>query len=257
MRREDDIGRAGQRRAGGQGLVGEDIDRRAGQVPGGEQLGERRLVDNPAARRVDQHRARLHRLHHLAAEEAPGLGGQRHVQRHDVALAQQVLQRRAANAGYRPDQRVLVDQRIVRDDLHAHRVGLAGGQLAELPKPTRPSMRPPASRPSPSLFRGHMPAPTAAEDRYAPRSSIIAVVTTYSATAIALAPVAGMTRFPRDSQAATSMLSSPTPSRPTTLSKGAAASTSPRTCVRLRTISAWAATTASASADGESTSVGS
>ena len=52
--------------------------------------------------------------------------------------------------------------------------------------------------------------------RYAPRSSSIAVPITYSATASALAPVAGMTAMPRDSHSATSMLSRPTPSRPTT-----------------------------------------
>ena len=90
------------------------------------------------------------------------------------------------------------------------------------PKPTMPSVLPASSRPLESAGRGHSPLATAADDAYAPRSRNIAVPITYSATASALAPVAGMTSIPRFLQASTSMLSRPTPSRPTTLSAGAA-----------------------------------
>ena len=58
------------------------------------------------------------------------------------------------------------------------------------------------------------PAATSAVEPYAPRNSSIAVPITYSATASAFAPVAGITVRPRDSQVATSMLSRPTPRRP-------------------------------------------
>jgi hypothetical protein len=80
---------------------------------------------------------------------------------------------------------------------------------------------------------------------------------TYSATLSALAPVAGMTFMPLASQAGTSMLSSPTPSRPTTLQRVRAASSSPRTCVRLRTTSASAVAASARRRAASPTSLGS
>ena len=59
----------------------------------------------------------------------------------------------------------------------------------------------------------------------------------YSETEVALAPRAEHTSMPRRSHSATSMLSRPTPSRPTTLSFGASSSSALSTRVRLRTIS--------------------
>src|SRR5665213_2131247 len=124
------------------------------------------------------------------------------------------------------------------------------------PKPTRPRHLPPISRPSDSFARGHLPAATSVPATYAPRSSSIAVHTTYSATASALAPVAAITSMLRARQAATSMLSSPTPRRPTTASRGAASSSAAFTSVRLRTISASAGATATRNSAGWSTSAG-
>ena len=63
--------------------------------------------------------------------------------------------------------------------------------------------------------------------------------------------------MPRASQAGTSMLSSPTPRRPTTLQRASAASSSPRTWVRLRTISASAVAASAFSRGASSTSFGS
>ena len=58
----------------------------------------------------------------------------------------------------------------------------------------------------------------------------------YSDTDVALAPRAEHTSMPRASQPSTSMLSRPTPRRPTTFSLGASSSSALLTCVRLRTI---------------------
>jgi hypothetical protein len=125
-----------------------------------------------------------------------------------------------------------------------------------LPKPTIPITLPAASRPWERVWRGHVPAPTARVEKYAPRNRMSATATTYSATDSAFAPLAGMTSIPRDSHATTSMLSSPTPSRPTTRSRAAAASGVPLTWVRLRTIQASASGSAAASAAASSTSLG-
>ena len=59
----------------------------------------------------------------------------------------------------------------------------------------------------------------------------------YSDTDVAFAPRAEHTSMPRRSHSATSILSSPTPSRPTTFSFGAISSSALSTGVRLRTIS--------------------
>jgi hypothetical protein len=124
------------------------------------------------------------------------------------------------------------------------------------PKPTRPSVAPSASRPI-SRLRGQPPAATSAEAKQAPRRSISRPAITYSATLSSLAPVAGSTAMPRASQAATSMLSSPTPSRPTAISRGAASSSTPRTWVRLRTIRPRAPASRRTRSSARSTSLGS
>ena len=126
-----------------------------------------------------------------------------------------------------------------------------------LPKPTMPSVLSESSRPWASAARGHSPAPTAAVAPKAGRRSSSAAPITYSATERALAPVAGMTSIRRALQAGRSMLSSPTPSLPTTLSLGASASSDASTCVRLRTINASALPNSTARSVGRSTSAAS
>ena len=58
MRREQQVGRVAQRRVGGQRLLREDVERRAGELARAQRLDERGLVDQRAARRVDEQRAR-------------------------------------------------------------------------------------------------------------------------------------------------------------------------------------------------------
>ena len=76
-------------------------------------------------------------------------------------------------------------------------------------------------------------------------------------TDAAVAPVAGCTDTPRARQASRSMLSSPTPSRPTARKRGAAARSSASTIVRLRTMIASATPIASSNAERSSTRAGS
>ena len=104
------------------------------------------------------------------------------------------------------------------------------------------------------VMRGHSPAITCGVADHAPRSITSMAVIAHSATATSLAPVAGQTAMPRALQASTSMLSRPTPRRPTTRSFGAASSRAPRTWVRLRTTSARASASAAARSAGRSTS---
>ena len=58
VRREQEVGRVAQRRVGRQRLLGEDVERGAGELARAQRLDERRLVDERAARGVDEQRAR-------------------------------------------------------------------------------------------------------------------------------------------------------------------------------------------------------
>ena len=109
------------------------------------------------------------------------------------------------------------NHRIEADDLHAERARESSRELADLPRSrSRPASCAPARARSDSAGRGHLPAATASV-LDAPRNRISAAAITYSATASALAPVAGMTSMPRDLQLKhVDVVRSPTPSRPTT-----------------------------------------
>ena len=105
-------GHLAARRARGRRDVGHDqavveadqrmVDRdrlRVGDVQGGggdaaapERVGERDRVDDRPARRVHEHRRRLHPAEPLAVDEAACVLAQVHVQRHEVGLGQQALE---------------------------------------------------------------------------------------------------------------------------------------------------------------------
>ena len=183
-----------------------------------------------------------------ASNRLPGRGDERHVQADDVGARDQFVERDRSTpaAGIDADRRRRASDRR-RSTAHAeplrqlrrqpadraeadHAERLAGDLAAFRQRAARPARR---RRPRRSTGRRRAAAAS-------PRRS------TYSATASALAPVAGMTAMPRAAQASTSMLSRPTPSRPTTRSGRAAASSAPCTWVRLRTINASAGRGASA-----------
>ena len=90
-------------------------------VPVLERLGERRLVDQTAARGVDEDRGRLHLLELFRPDHVLGLGRERHVQGDDVALAQDGVE--IDQAGLRED--------VEGQHLHAERLGALADRLAE------------------------------------------------------------------------------------------------------------------------------
>ena len=83
MRRAHHV-RMAEQRVGGGGLLGEDVERRAGHVAGVERRAQRRLVHQAAAGAVDDAHALLRRGERLGAEDVAGLVGQRGVQRDEV-----------------------------------------------------------------------------------------------------------------------------------------------------------------------------
>jgi hypothetical protein len=89
VRGGDEVRRAEQRVLLGR-LGDEHVERGAGDVARIEQLLERRLVDQPAARAVDDAHALLGLGEVLAAEDVARLVGQRRVQRDEVGALEQL-----------------------------------------------------------------------------------------------------------------------------------------------------------------------
>ena len=79
VRRQDDVRQALQRRREAVAvrlrLLGEDVDRRAAEVPALQRLGQRRDVDHRAAARVEQAAALLHRRELVASPIIPRVCG--------------------------------------------------------------------------------------------------------------------------------------------------------------------------------------
>ncbi len=112
------------------------------------------------------------------------------------------------------------------------------------PAPTRPSVRPRSSTPL-RRERAHSPARTEASASATLRAIDSTSASVSSAADTVLPAGAFSTATPRSVAASRSMLSTPTPARPTTRSRGARASISPVTLVALRTISPSASASAS------------
>src|SRR5512137_819662 len=105
-----------------------------------------------------------------------------------------------------------------------------------LPMPTTPRVLPASSCPW-NFFFSHLPALTLAVAASTLRESDRIIASASSATVVAEPPGVFITTTPRRVAAGRSTLSTPTPARPTTLSRVAASSTLAVTLVALRTAS--------------------
>src|SRR4051794_1130050 len=92
MRRAYDIRQRKERRVLGRRLALPDIEPGGEEAPALQRVEQRRLVDDAAARGVDDDRGLLHQRELRRADHVPGLGGERDVDAHQVALPQKVLQ---------------------------------------------------------------------------------------------------------------------------------------------------------------------
>ena len=95
----------------------EHVERRACELPGPDRLDERLLVDERAARRVDEPRAVAHPRDRIAVDEAAGLVGEGGVERHDVRGAEQLVERLDL-LDAQVAEPVAPDERVVGDDVH-------------------------------------------------------------------------------------------------------------------------------------------
>ena len=95
-----------------------DVDARRGDLPALQRGHERRLVDDVAARRVDQDARFLHLAEPLRVHQVTRLGQRRAVQRDEVRLPENCLERGARLRAERRRRH----ERIVEDDRHPEAV---------------------------------------------------------------------------------------------------------------------------------------
>ena len=101
------------------------VEPRAGDAPGFERLEQRLLVDDRAARGVDEDRARLHQRELLPVHQVRGLRRQGHVERDHVGFAEERLLVHALD----PFGLEVLD--VVREHAHAERARVLAGHRAE------------------------------------------------------------------------------------------------------------------------------
>ena len=102
VRGQHDVLERQQRIVGRHGFDGEDVQTRRGESPVPERIDQCLLVDDRTARGVDEHRVALHQGQRFGVEQGRRLLRQRQMQRHDVALGEQLGQRTPARGAVVP-----------------------------------------------------------------------------------------------------------------------------------------------------------
>ncbi len=116
MRGADDLVQLEERGVGA-GLLGVHIEAGAGDAALLERRVQRLLVDDPAARGVDDADGRLDLVQRLVTDETEGLGGLRQVHGDEVRDLEQLVEREELDAHLRGPRGL--DVGVVGDDLHA------------------------------------------------------------------------------------------------------------------------------------------
>ena len=115
------------------GLDIEHVERGAGHVAGLDRIGQRGLVDEIAARRVDDADSLLGGSQPPGVDDPSRLLVRRHVQRHVVGAREHIVERHELDAEV--GRHLLGDERVVRDDAHAEGGGAPCDLLADAAKP--------------------------------------------------------------------------------------------------------------------------
>ena len=232
MRGQDRVGRVAQRVVGSHRLGREDVHARRRQAGRRQGSGQGRLVHDPAARHVQQDRARLHGLDLGPPDEPARLRRQRGVDGDDVGSQQQLGQADQPRAVL--GRLLLGEVRVVGDDAHLEAAGPPGDRLADLAE-ADDAQRLAAQLAAGEAARSHSPVRTDASAAGTWRSSASISAMVCSAAAMVL-PVGALTTItPARVAAARSIRSVPTLATPITDRRGAAAassSASTRVCER-------------------------
>ena len=129
----------------------EAVEARGPELAGSDGREERRLVDETAARRVDEDRAVAHAADGVGVDHAPVLGRQRTMERQDMRSLDDGIE-----GGDLDPAGNLGCERVERDDAHAHRNADLGGAAADRPETDEPER---ASLQLQALVGGLVPMP--------------------------------------------------------------------------------------------------
>src|SRR5438874_630019 len=130
MRRADEVRALEERMIAGRRLLFEDVERGASDPAGEQRLGERLLVDEPAAGAVDDQRAGLHPGKLRGADHVLRLLVQRNVQRDGIGALPDLLERDQLDAELR--RRLGREERVVPEHAHAKRMGPLHDERADV-----------------------------------------------------------------------------------------------------------------------------
>ncbi len=111
-------------------LLLEHVERRAGDMAAVERVLERRFVDQPAARAIDDPHAGLGPGQRLAREDAARLIGQRRVEGDEIGAGEQFVELGLLDPEL--DRPLGREERVVGDDLHLQAVGAVGDDRADI-----------------------------------------------------------------------------------------------------------------------------
>ena len=129
MRRADHVGKPKQHALGGR-LLAKHVKRRAGNVTGFKRRGERSIIDQLAARAIDQPHAALHLRERFRVDDVAGLFGERRMQRDEIGAPPQLVQFDLLHAELK---RALGRQkRVVGDDFHLQAERAVGDDRADI-----------------------------------------------------------------------------------------------------------------------------
>ena len=129
MRRAHDVF-VPEQRILGRRLDREHVEGGAGDMAGIERRPQRRLVDQPAARAIDDAHAAAHFLERLLVDDVPGLLGERRVQGDEIGAPEQLVELDLLDAEIgRPLGR---QERIEGDHLHLQPVRAVGDDRADI-----------------------------------------------------------------------------------------------------------------------------
>ena len=189
-----------------------DVERGAAEMAGGQRVHERGLVDERLAGGVDEERAVAHRGELLARHQVLVFGRDPGVQRDEIGLLEQVLERQRARRRVRATRPRSAGRRRSRPYPALPRSGRRDGppgRSRRRPASCRPARprrtRRPRTRSRPARRR---PAETVC-DRAIPRASMIMKATVSSTTASAFLPGVFVTGMPRSRAACRSTLTGP------------------------------------------------
>ena len=133
MRRDDHVAELEQRMVRRRRLFDEDIERRTGDFARAQRLRQRGLIDDSAARAIDNPHALFHFGERSRTDHPARVVGERRVHRDKVGALENLLETRQLDAD--PRRRLGGEERIIAEHLHLEADRAVGDDAADIAEP--------------------------------------------------------------------------------------------------------------------------